>query len=29
MIDEFDGDGDGAINEKEFIEIMTKGADAE
>ena len=29
MIDEFDGDGDGAINEKEFMEIMTKGADAE
>jgi len=29
MIDEFDGDADGAIDEKEFIAIMTKGADAE
>ena len=29
MIDEFDTNGNGVIDEKEFIAIMTKGADAE
>jgi hypothetical protein len=28
MIDEFDQNGDGVIDEKEFLAIMSKGADA-
>ena len=29
MIEEFDVDGDGVIDKKEFLAIMTHGADAE